>query len=60
MNVTTTEMDRLFAIVPGDEATRILSFADALEVFASASDKQRVKTILLLNIIIVLLELIII
>ena len=39
--ITTTEMDRLFAIVPGDEATRILSFADALEVFASASDKQR-------------------
>lgn len=38
--VTAAEMDRLFAMMPGDEATRILSFADALGVFAAASDKR--------------------
>ena len=37
--ITSTEMDRLFATVPGDAATRILSFADALAVFAAAADK---------------------
>ena len=37
--VTAAEMDRLFAVMPGDAATRILSFADALAVFAAASDK---------------------
>ena len=37
--VTSTEMDRLFAMMPGDEATRVLSFVDALAVFAAASDK---------------------
>ena len=38
--VTTAEVDRLFAVMPGDEATRILSFADALSVFAAAADKR--------------------
>ena len=38
--VTSTEMDRLFAVMPGDSATRVLSFVDALGVFAAASDKQ--------------------
>ena len=37
--VSAAEMDRLFAVMPGDAATRILSFADALAVFAAASDK---------------------
>ena len=38
--ITSAEMDRLFAAMPGDEATRILSFADALAVFAAAGDKR--------------------
>ena len=38
--VTTAEIDRLFSVMPGDEATRILSFVDALEVFAQARDKK--------------------
>ena len=38
--VTAAEMDRLFAVMPGDEATRILSFVDALEVFARARDRK--------------------
>lgn len=38
--ITSAEMDRLFAVVPGDQATRILSFVDALGVFAAASDKR--------------------
>ena len=38
--VTTAEVDRLFAIMPGTEATRVLSFADALAVFAAAKDKK--------------------
>ncbi len=37
--ITSAEMDRLFAVMPGPEATRILSFADALGVFAAARDK---------------------
>lgn len=39
--VTSTEMDRLFAMMPGEAATRILSFADALAVFARAADKRK-------------------
>ena len=38
--ITSAEMDRLFATMPGDQATRILSFADALAVFAAADDKR--------------------
>ncbi|MBR4653487.1 MAG: hypothetical protein IKO72_09015 [Kiritimatiellae bacterium] len=38
--ITTAEIDRLFAVMPGDAATRILSFADALAVFAQARDKK--------------------
>lgn len=38
--ITTAEIDRLFAVMPGDEATRILSFVDALAVFAEARDKK--------------------
>ena len=38
--VTSADMDRLFAVMPGDQATRILSFADALGVFAAAGDKR--------------------
>ena len=38
--VTAAEMDRLFAAMPGDQATKILSFADALGVFAAAVDKR--------------------
>ena len=38
--ITTAEIDRLFAVMPGDAATKILSFADALAVFAQASDKK--------------------
>lgn len=38
--LTTAEIDRLFAVMPGDEATRILSFVDALAVFAQARDKK--------------------
>lgn len=38
--VTTAEIDSLFANLPGDEATRVLSFADALGVFARSSDKR--------------------
>ena len=38
--ITTAEIDRLFAVMPGDEATRILSFVDALSVFAEARDKK--------------------
>ena len=34
------EIDRLFAVMPGDDATRVIAFADALEVFASAADKE--------------------
>ena len=37
--VSAAEMDRLFSVMPGDEASRILSFADALAVFAAARDK---------------------
>ena len=37
--VTSAEVDRLFSAMPGDEATRLLSFADALAVFAAARDK---------------------
>ena len=37
--ITSAEMDRLFSIMPGDAARRILSFADALAVFARAADK---------------------
>ena len=40
MPISSAEMDRLFATMPGDEATRVLSFADALAVFAAAGDKQ--------------------
>lgn len=38
--ISSAEIDRLFAVMPGDEATRILSFVDALEVFAEARDKK--------------------
>lgn len=38
--ITTAEVDRLFAVMPGDEATKILSFCDALAVFARAKDKR--------------------
>ena len=38
--ITPAEIDRLFAMMPGDQATRILSFADALAVFATAGDKR--------------------
>lgn len=38
--ITSAEMDRIFAVMPGDEATRIVSFLDALEVFARAADKR--------------------
>ena len=38
--ITTAEIDRLFAVMPGDEATKILSFVDALAVFAQAADKK--------------------
>ena len=38
--ITTAEIDRLFTVMPGDAATRILSFADALAVFAQARDKK--------------------
>lgn len=38
--ITTAEIDRLFAVMPGDEATKILSFVDALAVFAEARDKK--------------------
>jgi len=38
--ITTAEIDRLFAVMPGDAATKILSFADALAVFAQARDKK--------------------
>lgn len=37
--ITSAEVDRLFAAMPGDEATRLLSFADALAVFAASRDK---------------------
>ena len=38
--ITTAEIDRLFSVMPGDAATKILSFADALAVFAQARDKK--------------------
>ena len=38
--ITSAEIDRLFAVMPGEAATRILSFADALAVFAQARDKK--------------------
>lgn len=38
--ISSAEIDRLFAVMPGDEATRILSFVDALAVFAEARDKK--------------------
>lgn len=38
--ITSAEIDRLFSVLPGDEATRILSFVDALAVFAEARDKK--------------------
>lgn len=38
--ITSAEIDRLFAVMPGDEATKILSFVDALAVFAEARDKK--------------------
>ena len=38
--ITPAEIDRLFAVMPGDEATRILWFVDALAVFAEARDKK--------------------
>lgn len=38
--VTQSEMDRLFSLMPGDEAVRVLSFVDALAVFAAAADKK--------------------
>ncbi|MBR3086873.1 MAG: hypothetical protein IKH04_10780 [Kiritimatiellae bacterium] len=34
------EIDRLFAAMPGEEATRVLAFADALRAFADAADKN--------------------
>ncbi|MBQ6923732.1 MAG: hypothetical protein IJQ73_03740, partial [Kiritimatiellae bacterium] len=34
------EIDRLFASMPGDEATRVLAFADALRAFEAAADKN--------------------
>ena len=34
------EIDRLFASMPGDEATRVLAFADALRAFEAAADKE--------------------
>ena len=37
--VSSAEIDRLFAVLPGDEATKILSFVDALKVFARAANK---------------------
>lgn len=40
VTVTSAEMDRLFASMPGDAATRVLSFVDALAVFAAAADKK--------------------
>ena len=38
--ITTAEIDRLFSVMPGDAATKILSFADALAVFAQVRDKK--------------------
>ena len=38
--MTSAEIDRLFSVMPGDEATKILSFVDALAVFAEAGDKK--------------------
>lgn len=38
--ITTAEIDRLFSVMPGDAATKILSFADALAVFAQARGKK--------------------
>ena len=38
--ISSAEIDRLFAVMPGDEATRTLSFVDALAVFAEARDKK--------------------
>ena len=37
--VTSAEMDRIFAVMPSEAANRILSFVDALAVFAEAADK---------------------
>ena len=37
--ISAEEIDRLFQIMPGEEATRTMAFADALGVFARASDK---------------------
>ena len=34
------EIDRLFAVMPGAEATRVLAFADALKAFEAAADKN--------------------
>lgn len=33
-------MDRLFAVMPSDDAQRVMSFVDALKVFEAAADKR--------------------
>ena len=38
--ITTCEMDRLFAVMPSDDAQRVMSFVDALKVFEAAADKR--------------------
>lgn len=39
LQTTSAELDRLFAAMPGDEAARVLSLADALRAFADAPDR---------------------